>query len=345
VARPCVEVDEWNSFVKLVPWTAPQHNFSYGQILASCFGYLHPAYRIYKFQGKIIAGLPLMCFSAGWPFHALYSLVFNIYGGPLIHPDYLDDLRLYLKISDDIDSQAAKFGAFEARFTVPPHAPESVNQCLQYHKHLKSLKRDCPLLNLDRPMEKIRKDYKSPVRRAIRRSLEKGVIVEEDVNVSRACQAYPLYRNRMKQIGATIKPWRFLEQIIQKKLGAVFLACHGNRMIGFLMLLVSSKMAIYWISGMDSSATTFRPMNALLDSAICWSHRKRIPLFNFGESFGARPGLVRFKMGWGPEPAQNTVITRIYRPMIRQIWRALEPIARRGYAIWDQWRWPFFRQL
>jgi hypothetical protein len=149
----------------------------------------------------------------------------------------------------------------------------------------------------------------------------------------------------MKQIGATIKPWRFLEEVIKNKLGAAFMACHDKRLIGFLILQVSSKMAIYWISAMDSAAITFRPMNALLDSAICWSHQKGIPVFNFGESYRGRPGLVRFKEGWGPAAAQNTATIRTYRPVTQRIWRLLEPIARRTYTWWDQWQRPFSEEL
>jgi hypothetical protein len=149
----------------------------------------------------------------------------------------------------------------------------------------------------------------------------------------------------LNQIGATIKPWRFLERILNEKLGAVFLAYHGDSLIGFLMLLISSKTAIYWISGIEASASRYRPMNALLDSAIRWSHRKGISVFNFGESYRGRLGLVRFKEGWGPESAQKTITIRTYRPGIQRTWRVLEPVARRAYAIWDQWRRPFSKQF
>lgn len=78
-------------------------------------------------------------------------------------------------------------------------------------------------------------------------------------------------------------------------------------------------------------------MNALVDAAIAWSHAQGIPRFSFGESHG-RPGLVRFKQGFGPGPGQHMLVVRAYRPGIQRTWRLLEPAARRTYALWDRCR-------
>ena len=81
-------------------------------------------------------------------------------------------------------------------------------------------------------------------------------------------------------------------------------------------------------------------MNALLDAAIAWSHAEGIPRFSLGESHG-RPGLVRFKQGFGPEPGQHMIAVRTYRPAVQRTWRLLEPAARRTYALWDRYRTSF----
>jgi hypothetical protein len=144
----------------------------------------------------------------------------------------------------------------------------------------------------------------------------------------------------MRQLGATAKPWRFLEAVVAERLGVPFAATHAGRMVGLVILLVSPRMAVYWVAGMDAQAAGLRPMNALVDAAIRWCHGRGIPLFSFGESFRGRPGLVRFKEGWGPARAANTVTLRTYRPWVQRTWRVLEPLARRGYAAWDGWRRP-----
>jgi hypothetical protein len=141
----------------------------------------------------------------------------------------------------------------------------------------------------------------------------------------------------MEQIRAAVKPWRFVEGILLQKLGVPFVAWRDGRSIGFLILLVTPGIAIYWISAHDPAAAPARPMNAMLDAAIGWSHGEGIPLFSFGESHG-RPGLVRFKEGWGPGSGSNVVIIRTYRAGLQRTWRALEPVARRTYALYDRFR-------
>lgn len=338
IARPCVEGAEWDEFISCVPWVTPQHAFIWGQALASCFGYVQPVYRLFYSQGRVVAGLPLIRFSAGWPFRAIYSLVFDSYGGPLIHPEHLDNLELLLKISDEIDSEASRYGAFEARFSVPPTAPNAVTNCLQLGNGAVSFKRSCPLLILDRSLEQIVREYRSSVRRAIKRSVREGVIVEENAAIAKVRQAYPIYRATMDRIGGTAKPWRFIETLLREKLAVSFIAQRNDRPIGLVILLVSSRMAIYWISATEFSASSFRPTNALVNHAIRWCHNRKIPVFSFGESPGERSGLVRFKEEWGTTSAESTVMIRVYRPWIQRTWHKLEPMARRTYAVWDRWR-------
>lgn len=338
IARPCIEAAEWDEFISCVPWVTPQHAFVWGQALASCFGYVQPVYRLFYSQGRVVAGLPLIRFSAGWPFRAIYSLVFDSYGGPLIRPEHLDDSELLLKISAEIDSEAAQYGAFEARFLVPPTAPNVLTRYFQLSNGAVSFKRICPLLALDRSLEQIVRGYRSSVRRAIKRSAREGIIVEENAHITKVRQAYSIYQATMDRIGGTAKPWRFIEALLREKLAVSFVAQRNARPIGLVILLVSSRMAIYWISATELSASIFRPTNALLNHAIRWCHDQRIAVFNFGESPAERPGLIRFKEEWGTAPAESTLIIRTYRPWIQQIWHALEPVARRTYAVWDRWR-------
>lgn len=339
--RPCVEAARWDEFVGSIPYATPKHAFAWGKALESCFGYLRLAYRLYYSNGCVAAGLPLIRFSAGWPFRAIYSLVFDSDGGPLIHPDHLDDSELALKISADIDYEAVHYGAFETRLLIAPTAPDAIFQCLRLGNLTVSFKRSCPLLALDRPIEEIVGGYRASVHRAIRRSAQEGVGIEENVDIARVRQAYPIYRATMARIGGTAKPWRLIEALLREKLAIPFIAQRHDSPIGLLILLVSPRMATYWISAATISASKYRPTNALIDYAIRWCHSRRIPMFNFGESPHERPGLVRFKMGWGPIPAESTLMVRAYRPWIQRIWHTLEPTARQIYSVWDRSRTSF----
>jgi len=336
--RLCTNAAEWDKFVESIPWTTPQHFFVWGETLASCFSYLRMAYRLLCENGEIVAALPLIRFTAVPPFRACYSLSFDSYGGPLIKPEYLDDPELLSTISYEIDSEAARQKAFEVRFSLPPATPNVVTQCLQQFDTTLTLTRSCPLLYLNEPLEKIQQRYKASVRRAVRRSSRMGVLVEENVDIGRVRETWPIYKATMKRIGGTAKPFRFVEPLLRKKLAVSFVASLDRRPIGIVVLLVSSNWAIYWLSGANISHTTYRPTNALLDRAIRWCHTQGIRVFSFGESFQERPGLIRFKKGWGPTSAESSVMIRIYKPRVQRIWHVLEPIARTTYALLNELR-------
>ncbi len=338
VIRSCTDAQEWDAFVDYVPWATPQHVFAWGRELERCFGYLQQAYKLFLIKDCVVAALPLIRLSGGWPFRSLHSLVFDSYGGPLIHPDYLVDENLLRVISDAIDSEASRYHAFEAKLVTPPLVPEAVIQCLQTKESVIYFQRNSLFLSLDKPLERITAGYSTSVQRAIRRSAREDVVIQDNPELEEVREAYPIYRRTMNRLGGTSKPWRFIEALLRNELAVAFLARHNTNLIGIIILLVSRRMATYWIAAADPSASQLRPTNAMVDHAIRWCHNRGIGLFSFGESPQDRPGLVRFKKGWGTETAQSITVLRIYRPHVRRMWITLEPTMRRYYALWDQFR-------
>ncbi len=336
-ARGCTDEAEWDEFVSRVPWATAHHGFRYGRLLSECFAYLRPAHRGVFVGGRLVAGVPLMEFSVGRIFHSLQSLPFDIYGGPLFDPAHLEDPDVHRVLASDIDGEARRIGAYESRFSIPVSAPPAARRCVEASRRTESFASDCPVLSLAPSLEVIRRNYRASVRRAVQRSAREGITVESAVAAERVRQMYPFYRARMEEVGATVKPWRFVEGVLSERIGTAFLASRGDRPVGFLILLVTPAIAIYWISAMDPAASSARPMNAMLDAAIAWAHARAIPRFSFGESHG-RSGLVRYKDGWGPGPGENVVVVRTYRPGLQTAWRTLEPVARRSYAWWDRHR-------
>ena len=340
LARDCADEAEWDALVRGIPWATVHHAFGYGRLLAACFGYLRPAYRLIESGGRPIAGIPLMQLSIGRVCSSLQCLPFDIYGAPLLHPDHLEDPELHQAIARDVDAQAARVGAFEARFSIPVSAPPAVRRCLERLGRTDSRATDCPVLGLSQSLDRIREGYRPELRRALRAGTRQGVTVEAGAPMDTLRLLYPLYRERMQEIGATVKPWRFIEGIVAEGIGTPFVAHQAGRPVGFLVLLATPGIAIYWISASDPAASRARPMNALLDAAIAWAHAQGIRQFSFGESHG-RAGLVRFKQGFGPGPGEHVVVVRAYRPGIQRTWRMLEPMARRSYALWDRCRTSF----
>ncbi|MHC4946964.1 MAG: GNAT family N-acetyltransferase [Planctomycetota bacterium] len=339
--EPCTDAATWARLADAVPWATPQHAFAYGRTLETCFGYLRARHLVFRRAGVAVAGLPLIRLSAGWPFRAIYSSVFDSYGGPVVRPDHLGDPALHEAVSAALDREARAFGAFEARVAIPPTAPDIVVRSLLRDGSSTRIDRSCPLLRLDRTWSEIERGYRASVRRAIRRSARAGLELDEEVGIDETRAAYPVYCDTMTRIGGTAKPWRLIEALLRAGLAVAFTARRRGRVVGVVILLVRPGLSKYWISAAEASASRDRPTNALVHRAIRWSHERGVPLFSFGESHGERPGLVRFKEGWGTTRAASTVVVRVYRPWVQRAWcGALEPVARWTYARWDRLRRP-----
>jgi hypothetical protein len=331
--RSCQDAAEWNALLARVPWAVPQQAFGFGSALAACFGYLRADYRVLESHGRVVAGIPLVRFAPGGPFRAIHSLSFDITAGPLVDPERALDHDLLEKLADAIDGAAARERAFEARVSVPATAPAELHRFLsgggsKFETH------PCPVIDLARPLEQVERGYDPAVRRALRRADREGLSVEVGAALADVLPAYAFYAARMQEIGSVVKPWRFVEALVAERIGVPVVARLGGRAVGFMILLVAPGVAVFWISGCDPSLSRARPMNAMLGAAVRWAHARGVRRFSLGESHG-RPGLVRFKQGWGPAPSHNTVLVRIYRPAIARLWSALEPTARRVYAAWD----------
>jgi hypothetical protein len=328
--RSCRDPAEWDALLARVPWAVPQQAFGFGRALSDCFGYLRPDYRVLESDGRVVAGLPLVRFAPGGPFRAIHSLPFDITAGPLIETERLEDRELLEALAGEVDDAAARERAFEARLSIPATAPAAVHRFLSGDRS----QSPCPVIDLARPLAQVEGGYEPAVRRALRRAVHEGLRVEIGATLRDVSKAYPFYAARMREVGAVVKPWRFVEALVAERIGVPIVVWQGGRPAGFLILLVAPGVAVFWISGCDPSLSRARPMNALLGAAVRWAHARGVRRFSLGESHG-RAGLARFKQGWGPAGCHNTVIVRVYRPAIARLWGAPEPTARRVYAAWD----------
>jgi hypothetical protein len=333
IIKTSFEERDWDLLVQTIPWATAQHCFGYARALDESFRFLQPCYSLFYAEGTPVAGLPLFRFAPIRPFHALYSLPFDMYGGPLIRPDYLDDSQLFNAIGQQIKEEAEAFDAFEAGFAMPPGYPAKCVDQIFGSSGAEVRTRVCPVLNLDRDLEEITTDFKPAVRRAIARCQRSGISIDVDPSIDEVRSAYPIYERRMKALGATAKPWDFVERLAGEGLAKSFVAKSGGQPAGLVILLVAGNFAVYWLSAIDAATTGFRTTNGLINAAIRWLHARNVSYFSLGESHGMGPGIMRFKMGWGPEVHHSTFATYAFRPRMQRIWRSFEPTSRKAYAL------------
>jgi CelD/BcsL family acetyltransferase involved in cellulose biosynthesis len=331
--RRSVTPREWDEFAATVSWASPQHRSAWGEALASIFSFIATDYVLILADGRAVAGIPLMRFSVGGVMRSIQSSAFGSAGGPLIADDFIRSDSLYREIFDTIDDHARRERAFEASIILPPTAPQALAEHFIAAEGAAAARRNCPLLSLDKSMDEIRGGYEASVRRAVRKAQKEGVEVVAEASLALVEQSFAIYRATMERIGGTVKPWPFVRKLLESGLATAFVARHGGAPVGLVIMLATERMAIYWISASDMAASQLRPTNALVDHAIEWCHRRGIGIFSFGESPGERSSLEQFKLGWGSQIASTVEWTRVYRPLLKRSWEAIEPIARRSYKL------------
>jgi len=326
--------EDWDRLAAAIPWATAQQRIGYGRALEQSFGFLQADYGLFCRDGAAVAGLPLFRFAPAKLFTAIYSLPFDMYGGPLVHPDHLQDADLKQAMRRHIESRAAAQNAFELCISTPPGHPETTLSDILGTEGTRFEARDCPVLDLKRPLDEVLAGYRPAVRRAVASSRRQGLTVTVQPPLAEVRQAFPLYEKRMKDLGATAKPWPFVERLIHRGLAVPVVASHNRQPAGLIVLLVAGNYGIYWLSAIDQSRRELRTTNGLMDRSIRWLHAKGISHFSLGEGHGMGKGVFRFKMGWGPEVKQSIHTRKVYRPRTQRLWRALEAPSRIAYAAW-----------
>ena len=326
--------EEWDRLADEIPWSTAQQRIAYGRALDGSFGFLQASYCLFYRDGAPLAGLPLFRFAPVKPFVALYSLPFDMYGGPLIRPDSLNDTALKGAIRAHLEREAEAQGAFELCISTPPGHPENTLEQILGADSAAFEARACPVLDLTRPLEEIVAGYRPAVRRAVARSHRQGLDVRVQPPLEEVRRAFPLYQKRMKDLGVAAKPWPFVERLIESGLAVAVVASHDRRPAGLIILLVAGKIGIYWLAAVDRSSRGLRTPNGLMDRSIRWLHERGISIFSLGEGHAMGQGVFRFKMGWGPKVEQSMHARKVYRPKTQRLWRALEPSSRTAYAFW-----------
>ncbi len=155
-------------------------------------------------------------------------------------------------------------------------------------------------VDLKKTEEQIVKEYKSNVRRNIRRSEKEGLMFEiADKNQKNISDFQTMYQKAMKILNAK-KFLYFNDKYFQALIGCDccmlgFVKDSNGKSIAGSVLLVDKDTVYYHLGCFDREYSLKRPMNYLMHSLILWSKHKGYKIYHLG---GGGMSLMQFKEGY-----------------------------------------------
>lgn len=160
-------------------------------------------------------------------------------------------------------------------------------------------------VNLKRERDEIEKDYKSNVRRNIRRAEKENLVFEiAEKSIENVMIFVRMYQRAMEILQArkflyfNLEYFNRLITLRESKLTFVR-NIEGNVIAAGIMLLDDKKRIVYYHLGcFDRAYTLVRPMNFLMHSMIMWSREQGYEIFHLG---GGGKSLLQFKAGYSKD--------------------------------------------
>ena len=204
------------------------------------------------------------------------------------------------------------------------------------------------ILNLkDKKPDCLLDEFKSTIRRDVRKAIRNDVTVETANNLEDRNAFYQLYLDSMDRNHAVPKYGRiFIEAVFQNIINADkghILLAKKNKIdtpIAGILIVNSDNISHYLMAGSRTDTLKYCPNDLLIFEAIKRSILRGNEYFDFLPSGIDDHALERFKMKWGAEPYPVDTMEIILRPIRMKLWdiayRTTETEPVRHFLHWFQ---------
>ncbi|WP_289054518.1 GNAT family N-acetyltransferase [Carboxylicivirga marina] len=149
-------------------------------------------------------------------------------------------------------------------------------------------------------------EYKLKVRRAVRKALRSGLIIEKDHTGERLDSFLNLYHSTMLRLNADQKyliSRSYFENLHQLPKGTYtyFYVKKGEKDIAAILVLISDNSLYYFLGGSDKEYLRFRPNELLHHEIIKWGIKMKKRHYILGGGFSKDDSLFHFKKGFSPD--------------------------------------------
>ena len=281
----------WDRLAATHPACTFFHSSAWAKVLHSTYGH-EPVYHRFYRGDQLAAILPMMEVRSALSGRRGVSLPFTDACGPL----YFGNVEPSQAVMDHLvrTAQERSWKYFEVRGQ-GAHLPDA-HPSLSFYHHTLGL-RGGPDSLLDQ--------FASPVRRAIRKAGQNGLVAETSTDLDALLEFYRLHIQTRKRHGLPPQPISFFrnihEHVIKARLGFVVLARRESRPVAGAVFFHSGKKAIYKFGASDASQQEMRGNNLTMWEGIKTLAQRGFESLDFGRTSLANEGLRRFKLAWGVE--------------------------------------------
>ena len=300
---------EWDEFVSRHTDLIFYRSF-WSEVLKKGLGG-QPLYFYLRDGGGIVAGLPAVLFTLKI-FKVLYASI--PYGG------FIGDRSTYPIFSSLLEREFRKRGIDQVRVTdspfSTPYSPVGFSPVLAR----------CSLLDLKGfNKENVSENYRSEVRRAIRKAQKNGLSVTRAVSREEAKVFNDLYVSSMNRNRTGTKyplQWFYtlFEMLIEQGKADIFFAMKEEHYVAGVVIVHSSSTDHYLHNGSADAFLEYRPNDLIVDYIIRDGVEKRRAFLDFMGSDPQDVPLLRFKEKWGSQSSDILTHIRNIHPVKARLW-------------------------
>ena len=270
-----------------------------------------PLYFYLKERNGIVAGLPGVLLKF-WLFKILYASI--PYGNLIGEKSHL---LLFMEL---LEKEFRRRGIDQVRITESPFSESYA------HGSFTSVSAKCSLLDLKTfDQGRVRENYKSEIRRAIRKAQKNGLSVKRITSQREVEIFYNLYLSTMKRNRSVAKyPLRWFEALheilIHQKKADILFAVKGDEYAAGVVIIYSPTSNHYLHNGSDQTLLESRPNDLLVDQVIQDGLKEGKTTLDFMGSDANDLPLLRFKEKWGSRSVDLCTYVKDYHPIRCRIW-------------------------
>jgi lipid II:glycine glycyltransferase (peptidoglycan interpeptide bridge formation enzyme) len=307
-----IDVNEWDELLANSEDATVFHTYEWIKVLNETYSrYSKLFITARNGDGKLIGGMPLII-SKNRIIRGLTSMPFGTYGGSVVRSGIVHEPVVRRKI-------LGKFQEIEKKWKLNRSVLVDFQNT---HGHLESLgfeRRNAftHILELNQPLEQIRRRIKKEKRRAIRQAVQRGVIIKEVHNALEFEPLYAIFEHTYSRHGSVPYPLKLYEKIltIMGKKGTVQcrVAKHDNTSLACSIYFTHKDSIMYWIGVSYEKYWGFRPNDLLIWSVIEYGVANGYKILNLGASPLEAKELIRFKHSWGAQSIEYSIYEKSSR--------------------------------
>lgn len=280
-----VKEEEWKEFLDDAATSSIYHTPEWKKLLEKTFNYI-PYYLFAKDGcGKIVGLLPLFHVKSRLTGNRLCSVPFSHICDPIGDNDTVnllirEGINIYENLNVNFLEIRSPIG-FEKFYT---------QNAFSTH-----------VLELSNHPENVFNKLKTDVRRGIKRSDNRGIIVNTTKIIEDLKDFYELNCLTKKEIGVPCHPWKFFNNLfnILRDNVSLYVAKYNNEIIAGGIMEYYKDTVLYGYGAADSDYLGLYPYNAFLWKSIEDACMNGYTYYDFGRTSYDNSGLIDFKKRWG----------------------------------------------